>query len=689
MPDGLGMSGEEENMSRRHRALVLVLLLSLVAAGCGSAEPTAATVPAPATRIALDPTHTLRPPTATPALPRATTMPPAATQTRIAPTATVMPTEPAPSTAPIVVEEIRFQSGRFRLVGDLQIPTAEGDYPVIVMVHGDGGIDRTCFGIYQPIVERFLRAGYAVFSWDKPGTGESTGSLAQDSEVLSQRASILVRAIELLKEHPALDPERIGVWGISQAGYVVPLAMTMNADIAFLIVTSGPAMDSYEQGAYLTGQLAFCAGASEEEGRLIEQQMAKADRAMTYEEYRENIVALHEHPVLIEQGIRPTIAPEDEWSPEDRSRLSFFNPIEVIEETTIPVLAIFGERDRQVDPFQGSQAYERALQKAGNQHYLVEVVPETDHNIVLSETGCIAERDRRSMADWLNYAPEYLDLMEEWLVQLSTSASTPRSTRAGGDASREVEGRVDVGGHQLFIHCIGVGAPVVVMEAGWGDTGDTWSLVQPEVAEHTRTCAYDRAGLGHSEAGPEPRTIARVVDELHTLLESANIQGPYIVVGQSWGGLSMRLFADRYPEEVVGLILVDSPHPDVFRRSAAVLPQESPDDSESVRFYRDWLTGATDDPTMEIAPELFEAGSMGDLPVVVLTAMNKQRADDFPADLNDQLNQIWLELQEALARLSSNSTHIVSQESAHMIQQEQPDLVIDAILQVLEAARAE
>ena len=271
------------------------------------------------------------------------------------------------------------------------------------------------------------------------------------------------------------------------------------------------------------------------------------------------------------------------------------------------------------------------------------------------------------------------------------TAETPvsQTVSTGSDATATVEKMVDAGGHQIFIHCVGEGTPTVVMEAGWNDVGETWSLVQPEVAEHTRACAYDRAGLGRSEAGPEPRTIARVVDELHTLLENAGIQGPYIVVGHSWGGLSMRLFADRYAEEVVGLVLVDSSHPDVFRRNAAVLPPESPDDSESLQFYREWFANAIDDPTLDIAPELFEAGSLGDLPAVVVTAMNKQRGDDVPAELNAQFNQIWLELQEELARLSSNSTHIVSQESVHFVQQEQPDLVIEAILQVIEAALAE
>ncbi len=247
----------------------------------------------------------------------------------------------------------------------------------------------------------------------------------------------------------------------------------------------------------------------------------------------------------------------------------------------------------------------------------------------------------------------------------------------------ELSEMIDVGGHQLYIHCTGTGTPTVIMEAGYGDVGETWSLVQPVVATLTRACSYDRAGLGLSEPGPEPRNSLQIVNELHTLLRNANIEGPLVLVGHSMGGLYMRLYADRYREDVVGLVLVDSAHPDQFRRQAAVLPPESPNDSESLRFYRDWFTNAPDDPTL--SPELFEAGSLGDMPLVVLTAPNKERADDFPAELNAKFNQIWVELQEELVQLSSDSAHVISDKSQHFIQRDQPMLVIDAIRQVVAA----
>jgi pimeloyl-ACP methyl ester carboxylesterase len=247
----------------------------------------------------------------------------------------------------------------------------------------------------------------------------------------------------------------------------------------------------------------------------------------------------------------------------------------------------------------------------------------------------------------------------------------------------EIREMIDVGGHQLYIHCTGTGTPTVIMEAGYGDVGQTWSLVQPEVARFTRACSYDRADLGLSDPGPDPRHSLQIVDELHTLLGNAGIEGPFVLVGHSMGGLYMRLYAGRHRQDVVGLVLVDSAHPDQFRRQAAVLPPESPDDSESLRFYRDWFTNAPDDPTLD--PALFEAGSLGDMPLVVLTAPNKERAADFPAELNARFNQIWVELQEELVQLSSNSIHVISDKSQHFIQRDQPELVVDAIRQVITA----
>ena len=117
---------------------------------------------------------------------------------------------------------------------------------------------------------------------------------------------------------------------------------------------------------------------------------------------------------------------------------------------------------------------------------------------------------------------------------------------------------VDVGGYSLHINCVGQGNPTVVLDSRLGDFSAQWVRVQRQVSDTTRVCAYDRAGMGWSEMGPEPRDAQQITSELHTLLSKAGIEGPYVLVGHSLGGLSMLTYANRYPDEVAGVTLVDS-----------------------------------------------------------------------------------------------------------------------------------
>jgi pimeloyl-ACP methyl ester carboxylesterase len=125
---------------------------------------------------------------------------------------------------------------------------------------------------------------------------------------------------------------------------------------------------------------------------------------------------------------------------------------------------------------------------------------------------------------------------------------------------------VDVGGYKLHLYCIGSGSPTVILDALFPGTVSNWAWVQPEVAKGTQVCAYDRAGLGWSESGPGPHDALHGARELHNLLEAADIRGPYILAGHSLGGLTIRLFADQYPDEVAGVVLIEATNPDAWKR---------------------------------------------------------------------------------------------------------------------------
>src|SRR5215204_5406696 len=134
-----------------------------------------------------------------------------------------------------------------------------------------------------------------------------------------------------------------------------------------------------------------------------------------------------------------------------------------------------------------------------------------------------------------------------------------------------------VGGYSLHINCVGQGSPTVLLDAGSGGFSAHWVRVQREVSDTTRVCSYDRAGMGWSEMGPEPRDARQISSELHTLLSKAGVEGPYVLVGHSFGGMYVQTYAARYPDEVAGVALVDSStEPDQFSHRAEARQSNEP-----------------------------------------------------------------------------------------------------------------
>jgi len=316
-------------------------------------------------------------------------------------------------------KRIEFESGQFKVVGELRIPSGEGKYPLVIMVHGDGPAWRNYF---YTLKKCFLRAGYATMMWDKPGTGQSTGKFSLQ-HLQAERAEILLDAIESVRSHPRIDPNRIGVWGISQSGYVIPRALEKTENITFMILVGVAGQNGIEQTAFFVSQQIQCEGYSEDEAKEAERLAVNVLIAKTYDEYVANGKALLEKfPIVKDLDFMAGILPEERWKPKDPEGEAYFNPISIIERTKIPTLVVLGEKDRNVDPIQAAEAYAKALTKAGNPNFRVELFPGADHNIILCETGCQKERNKRSRTEWANYAPEYLELMEDWLQKIQDSS---------------------------------------------------------------------------------------------------------------------------------------------------------------------------------------------------------------------------------------------------------------------------
>lgn len=252
---------------------------------------------------------------------------------------------------------------------------------------------------------------------------------------------------------------------------------------------------------------------------------------------------------------------------------------------------------------------------------------------------------------------------------------------------------IDLGGYKLHIRCSGKpvnDSPTVVMEAGLNSSSETWSNIQPEIAKLTRVCTYDKAGMGKSDPPPQqPGTSTQIARDLHTLLTKTGITGPIVLVGHSFGGINLRMYASLYPKDVVGMVLVDSSHEEETARWLDMIPPEIRKEMEQAGGRR--LLGGVQIDLQESQRQMKAANWQTDVPLIVLSrGRSSYSPDDYPPQLRSfapKGEELRIKLQGDLASRSGRSKHIFAEKSGHMIHHDQPELVIDAIRQVVEATR--
>lgn len=295
---------------------------------------------------------------------------------------------------------------------------------------------------------------------------------------------------------------------------------------------------------------------------------------------------------------------------------------------------------------------------------------------------------------------------------------------------------VDIGGRRINMQCAGTGKPTVILMAGLFSWSLVWYKTQPVIAQKTRVCAFDRASYGFSDPAPRPQIISEVVEDLHKVLHTGSIPGPFVLVGHSLGGVEARVYAQRWPEDVVGMVLVDtSPAgemllevnlPDydeaegresyaAYTLHCALLAAHGPLEPSAPEYKDcssvDALPGDTPSAFRKIWPRFFTADyfadkvslmsslythrydsvdhrPLGAMPLVVLTAKNTW--GDTPAGIRftETFLKFWLAQHEALAHLSSRGVHRYIKDSNHHIQLDQPQAVIDAVNEVLSQLHA-
>jgi uncharacterized protein len=314
-------------------------------------------------------------------------------------------------------EDVAFSSGAIRLVGTLISPTTAGRHPAIILVHGSGAEDREYM---LPFARFLIRHGVAVLGYDKRGVGGSTGDWNTAS--FDDLAGDVVAAFEYLKTRKDIDRSRIGLLGVSQAGWVMPLAAIRVSDLAFLISVSGagvsPAETTIDEAEREMASAGLPPPAIQRVVGLMKVQYEFARTGRRWDEY-----AAARAQIVARMGSAPSSFPATPNDPywQFIRRLYFYDPAPVLRQLQTPVLALFGELDDNILAEKNKNAWEAALKAGNNRDYTLRIIPKADHLQLEAKTGSNAE-----MASLQRFAPTYFATIQNWLAKRTASFRASR-----------------------------------------------------------------------------------------------------------------------------------------------------------------------------------------------------------------------------------------------------------------------
>ena len=259
-----------------------------------------------------------------------------------------------------------------------------------------------------------------------------------------------------------------------------------------------------------------------------------------------------------------------------------------------------------------------------------------------------------------------------------TATTAPRPTGT-------IDGLVGAAGERVHVRCVGEGDTTVVLIAGFGGDSTGWALVEPTIAARARVCSYDRPGTGTSDPATSTSTFTTQAMDLHDLLVNVGEPGPYVVVGHSFGGAEAVTFASLFADEVTGLVLIDA-SPTTWPDIICAIPDDGTDAAAMLGGLCGMFAPTGNSEHLDAVAAFAEAaqiGSLGSLPMAVITADHRELPADLAASEVARLNEAWNVGQNDWMALSTDA-HLVSVEhTGHHIEIDQPGVVIDEIIHLL------